>query len=380
MKAPGLAGSFWPSPLQERLLRLVLADDADVEPLWRELQPLPFERLETGTFCLLPPVYARLTAGGVEDDLLPRLRGAYRSAWYRNQLRLDRLRPALEALAENGVEAIAPGGLAVAARYYPELALRPVPLIELAVQPEDGPATREILERLDWRLVGGRSSGFARYTTADGVVPLFLHEGVPPLVGGPVPPGAALQELRAGAELRPLGEAAAWMLDPSDELVVACGLGASTAVVQSPQWLLDTHRVIVTAGVSAEAVAARAVRFRLVPAVRDTLRYLERLVRDDRLRPLLDALERTPTSRRDELVHRLAGAGPGRFGGVPPALVAHARATLDQPTHRTVTGAPRAVAAAWEIDRARLPLVAAEKALARVRRSVRRRAGRAAPS
>jgi hypothetical protein len=153
MKTPGLAGSFWPSPLQERLLRLVLADDADVEPLWRELQPLPFERLETGTFCLLPPVYARLTAGGVADDLLPRLRGAYRSAWYRNQLRLDRLRPALEALAENGVEAIVPGGLAVAARYYPELALRPVPLIELAVQPKDGAATREILERLDWRLV-----------------------------------------------------------------------------------------------------------------------------------------------------------------------------------------------------------------------------------
>ena len=368
---PRLSGSFWPDPVQAKLLAVAFATDHDVVPRWRKLDGVRIETLEVGSLCVLPIVLARLLAAGVEEDeRLTRLQGVQRNVWYRNQLQLHRLPQLVGALEEDGVEPLVLGGAPLAALSYEQPGLRPIVQLEVAVDPDEGPRARTALERHGWRRSGGRDRGFALYATEDGAARAFLHEGVPPFVAGPLSPRATQLEFRARASRRDLAGRATLVLEPADELMVTCALGARRIVPQSPQWLIDVHRIVATSAPAADEVADRAARFHLVPAVRDTFVYLAQVAEIPELGPYVAALSTRTVSRRDALVHSLAGAGSGRLGPPPTALVAHARATVATPLPRAVAGLPRAFRAAWDLDEARhVPVVALRKALGRLRSS-----------
>lgn len=365
--AAGLTGSFWPNPVQEQLLRVAFAADEGVAEHWRQLAGLRIETLEHGTLGLLPVVLARLLAAGVEDERLPRLQGTQRNVWYRNQLQLHRLPKLVAALEDDGVEPLAFGAAPLATLYYEQAALRPIVQLEVAVDPDAGPSARRAIERQGWRRVGGRDRGFALYQADDGAARAFLSEGMPPFVAGPLSPRDALAQLRARASRRELADAPALVLDPVDELVVACALGARRIVPQSPQWLVDTQRILTSVEPDAESLAERAAQFRLVPAVRDTLIYLTRVGATLELDRYVAALSMRAIAGRDRYVHALTGAGSGRFGAPPTALVMHARTTVGTPLPRALMTLPRAFQAAWEVDdRRRLPAVALRKTLRRL--------------
>jgi hypothetical protein len=368
--AGGLSGPFWPNSAQEQLLRVAFAPDDEVVERWRTLAGLRIETLEHGTLGLLPVVLARLVAAGVEDDRMPRLQGTQRNVWYRNQLQLHRLPQLVAALEGDNIEPLALGAAPLAALYYEQPALRPIVQLELAVDPDAGPAARRAIEKLGWRRIGGRDRGFALYQAEEGAARAFLSEGAPPFVAGPFTPRIALAQLRARASRRDLAGTTALVLDPVDELVVACALGARRIVPQSPQWLVDTQRILTSAAPDAESLADRAAQFRLVPAVRDTLVYLARVSEEGELDRYVTALSTRAVSSRDRYVHALAGAGNGRFGAPPTALVLHARTTVGTPLLRALMTLPRAFQAAWEVgDRRRLPAVALRKALRRLGQS-----------
>ena len=129
-------GSFWPSATQRALLEVGLGPEAKAPERWRALQPLDVTTLETGSFGLLPPLYERLHELLPDDPQLPRLFGTYRSVWYRNQLLLERLAVLLPLLRQRaGVQPLLVGGMSALLRWYPRLGLRPVPLLELIVEP-----------------------------------------------------------------------------------------------------------------------------------------------------------------------------------------------------------------------------------------------------
>ena len=116
-----------PSATHEGLLQVIAAPLDELEQRWRALQPLDIARIENGSMPLLLLLYERLKLAEIDDPLLPRLRGAHRSVWYRNQLQLKRLPEALES---EGRGAIVFGDLAVATRYYADLGLRLITRLE----------------------------------------------------------------------------------------------------------------------------------------------------------------------------------------------------------------------------------------------------------
>ncbi len=173
-----------------------------------------------------------------------------------------------------------------------------------------------------------------------------------------------------------LGGASVHVLDPAAELLLACALGARRVVPQSPQWLLDTHRILQSAQVEPAELAAQAATFHLVPALRDTLLYLQRASETLDVAPWLEAVQVLHVTRRDELVHALAGAGDGRLGAPPAALVAHLRATVAAPLPRALGGLPRAFRQAWGLgDGSNLAVAAARKAARRLVGAARRQGG-----
>ncbi len=188
----GLTGSFWPTPVEEKLLRLAFARPEQVPELWGGLKSLRIERLGMGSLCLLPLAYARLLEAGGEDERLPRLKGSYQNVWYRNQLLLDSISTLVDELRSAHVEPVVFGGIAVATRYYPQLGLRPAARLELAVAPRDRQAAARAFQRLGWRSTADGAAGATRFEARDGAVEAVLHVGAPRYFAGPVPACVAL--------------------------------------------------------------------------------------------------------------------------------------------------------------------------------------------
>jgi hypothetical protein len=221
--------------------------------------------------------------------------------------------------------------------------------------------------------LGDAAAGATRFDARDGAVDAVLHEGAPRFFAGPLPAGQALERLRARGESQTIGGASVHVLDPAAELLVACALGARRIEPQSPQWLLDTHRILQSARVEPAELAAQAASFHLVPALRDTLRYLLRASETLDVTPWLEAVLVLHVTRRDEIVHALAGAGDGRLGAPPAALVEHLRATLAAPLPRVLGGVPGALREAWDLsDGSLLAVAAARKGARRLVAATRR--------
>jgi len=373
MRRRGLSGSFWPSRRQEKLLRLALDRRVDVERAWQELQPLQIETLEEGTFALLPLVHARLSEAGLQDERLPRLAGTYRSTWVRNQLQLDRLPFLLKPLRDAGIEPIMSGGAVVAKRYYPQVGFRPILQLELLVAAEEATRAGSLLAQHGWRIDGRTPGRTTRVVQEDGRVAALLYEGVPAYVRGPVGASAAFAALAQEAADVELDGTSARTLTASDELLLACALGARMTFAPGIQWLVDVHQILASGEADSERLAARARAQRLTAPLHDALRYLELTTALEAPEALMSA----PVGARERLVQRLAGNGLGVLGAPPEPVVEYARATLAEPPLSAARGLPRALRDAWGLDGvAEVPAAAARKVVGRARRGQPSRRGR----
>lgn len=107
---------------------------------------------ELRTHRLLPLVAVALRrldlSGAVPIEAVEELEGSFRQTLLANALQLGLLRDLLEALHAIGVRPVVMKGLAVAARYYPDLGARPMVDIDLLVRDaEDDAAQRVFVER-----------------------------------------------------------------------------------------------------------------------------------------------------------------------------------------------------------------------------------------
>ena len=344
MKHQGLRGSFWPTATQQALLRITLGPSDEAAERWRELQPIDIQALDPGSFCLLPLLYERLSEIAPADIRLPLLRGICRSNWLRNQLLIERVALLISALREREIEPVVIGGPAIIARWYSGLGSRPLPQFEFAVDPSEGAAAADTLVAGGWR-AWSRDGVHRWFVDGDGRK-LVLHEGVPPLVAGPLGRAGAMRELRASAGYHDVLGAPMLMLGPVDELMIACGLGARTTVPPTIQWLVDAAKMLAAPGrPDCDELLARARRFHLVEPVRDTLSYLAQLTSAELAVYLTATSETAP--RRERLAYRLSGVRAGAFDGLPQVLASGLRATCEMPVRSALPRLPRHVQEIW---------------------------------
>ena len=356
-------GSFWPSATQRALLEVGLGPEDQGAARWQALQPLDLTTLETGSFGLLPSLYERLRDVVPDDPQLPRLFGTYRSVWYRNQLLLERLAVLLPLVRQRaGVEPLLVGGMSALLRWYPRLGLRPVPLLELIVEPEIVDDAVKVSTYAGWRRSGQTRSSTILRDESRRV--LAIHHGAPPAVVGPLAEHglSALRERAVeldGVEGTPL------VLDPADELLFICAMGARTVPVQTCQWLADVHRLLHSPEAPApETLLERARRAHLVVGVRATLLYLAELAADEVLSAYVAAFVAEPVQRRDRVAFSLAGAAGGRLSGAAQVMAAYLQATADEPPLRAAARLPRHLQERWGArSLAGLPVLALRKAL-----------------
>lgn len=130
--------SPFPTETQMRLLRLILADLPDPAELAAWTREVDIAALDEGSVRLLPSLYRRLSAVGLDHPWLPRMRGWHRRSFYLNRLLIHRGLAVVRRLAGLGIPALLLKGSALGRRFYGDLGERPMGDFDILL-PEDAP-------------------------------------------------------------------------------------------------------------------------------------------------------------------------------------------------------------------------------------------------
>ncbi|HEY7240536.1 MAG TPA: nucleotidyltransferase family protein [Burkholderiales bacterium] len=316
-----------PTAAQELLLTACLAEDGPALAAWeRWCASSDLDRIDEESFRHLPLAWYRLQRVASRDRTFAIATGIYRQAWYRNQLLFRAVSGVLDAFADAHIDAMLLKGMALARRYYPSPATRPMVDIDLLVPRGEAERAIALLERKGWQPVKRTPpSRLLGYSHAVSLVRdqtnLDLHWN------------ALWAQRRADAD-RPFWELAqhiehegrpAYALAPTDELFHACMHGArlsqnaySWAPFPVIRWITDAFMIARRCEIDWPRMAALAERFHARLHLRDAFLYL----RDGLGFPVPDALlaewagARSPA---DELHYELAlAARPPRFFAALP--------------------------------------------------------------
>ncbi len=353
--------AWLPSGLDQQLLTVALFDDDRAAQAWERLRPhLELDRVDWDQHRLLPMVERGLRRSGVADPDLPRLKGIHRQTWSRNQLLLSRTAPALGVLAEAGIPTLVLKGGALGLRYYDDLGLRPMSDLDVLVPFDQAVDATGVLIELGYQAEPlTRAHQLDHHGSAaaqPGGGQIDLHWQLNMALGRDGPPACWSDDFwEAAVDLDVAGQPTR-MLCAADLLLHVCVHGAGWSSGARLRWVADAATVVARAGPTLDwdRLVDQAVDRRVVLASRETLGYLadefEVAVPDDVLRRLRVA----PTSRRDQLVHRLLTRPrptPGRLGGLPITLGRFVCLTAHDPLPAAASELPGYLARSWNIER-----------------------------
>jgi hypothetical protein len=302
-----------PPPEHELLLRVAAGEQEQALSAWREwTERHRLDAVDEGAQRLLPLVYRRLVALGVDDPHLGRLKGLYRRAWYRNQILFRHAASALAELQGAGLETMLLKGASLSLLYYRDDGVRPMDDVDVLVRADSPELALEALTRSGWTR--------ATATPLDALVAVRHAEE---LAG----PGAARLDLHWNALWQPGDDGRLWersvetaiagqparALSPAHELLVACVHGTGSSEAPSIRWAADALTILAAAagGVAWGDLVAHARDRRLTLAVADALAYLRGELGAPVPEAVLGQLRSTATRRHERLGQRALAATPG---------------------------------------------------------------------
>lgn len=146
-----LASPF-PTVAQTQVLTAIFAPEPEARSAfnaWRSGLDLA-GHFDAEVFRLLPSLYLRLSELGIEDDLMPRLKGVYRHAWVRNAQLFYDTDKALAALARAGIPTLVLKGAPLALASYARPGARPMDDLDVAVPQARRAEALRVLQAEGW--------------------------------------------------------------------------------------------------------------------------------------------------------------------------------------------------------------------------------------
>jgi hypothetical protein len=198
---------------------------------------------------LLPLLYERLRAMGIEHPLTPMLLGVRKRAWYLNSMLLRRAALVVGTLRAEGIEVMALKGCALTIAYYRDPASRPMVDADLMVRRSQAERAVKALCAGGWKIKEGHQAsarGFELLRRFGHAVSLGhasgqevdLHWSMLPFADDP---SEGWWDRAGEAEL---GGEKVRVLDPADELLHVCAHGAAWNEVSPIRWIADAATVI----------------------------------------------------------------------------------------------------------------------------------------
>jgi Uncharacterised nucleotidyltransferase len=297
---------LWPNTAGQLLLNAaLLADNRAVESWQRLYRQMGLEFAEDGEFQLLPLVYANLRDLGYTGPETAKLHGAYRKAWYCNQLLFHATAGAAAQLAMSGIPSRMirmTGGLVTIARFYPAHRLRTVRQGELLVDASQLKAAVESLAdgwqprqvRPNFPSKSDQHFGYyASFQRSNAAQPDPYEKGIQERTGQMLDlrfdlhwklfdPRTAVENSKGGSQKAPFPagipygtqEGSLLTLDPATSLLAAC-LQAFPHHWSSLPWVADAFMILQAApSLEWQSVIGQAVRYGAALPTLAALTYL----------------------------------------------------------------------------------------------------------
>jgi hypothetical protein len=332
VRRAGLRGEFWPTDREELLLRAALTPGDEGVRAWRELRPrFEIDGLPSEPMRLLPLVWRNLVRAGVDDPLLPRMKGMYRQTWFHNQVLLRETLPAIRELQVAGIQATVLKGAALIAEGHYEMGSRAIADLDLLVRAAEAPKAMDVLLAGAWRYrpPGGLvdPEWFRRVrvsmVNADGW-DLDMHWRL--YEKFTCPAGAPDEEpiWRQAVPIR-FGDLETRALGPTDQLLHVIAHGARWESDATLRWIADATTLLSADGerIDWELLVERAAGARRTLLLRDALTYLETAGFASIPRRVFGLLAGASASARDRVAVRLGGWSGGRVLGEFPRTLEH---------------------------------------------------------
>lgn len=294
---------------------------------WRERNTL--ETADRASLRLLPLVYRNLRSAQLDAADLERLKGAYRAAWFRNQLLFKHAAEALRALAAEGVQTMLLKGIALSIAHYRDDGVRPMDDVDVLVPRNDFERALAVLERSGWTAHRVRRSGDA--LVAGHALQLQHRDGHGLDLHRYALVEAAVDDpfWSAAVEIDVFGVPTR-TLSPVDQLLHVAVHGARWGPVPPVRWLADAVAIERSAPASMDwtRLVAEATRRRVTASLSAALERLVDAVGFRVPEEVLEHLRAAPKGALERWAHRavLRPAGGGSWLPVTLDLyVRHAR-------------------------------------------------------
>lgn len=376
MRRTGFDGAFWPSPLQEALLRVALMSDDAAREAWRRIRPdLDLDDLwDPEVHRILPLVHAALVRLGEDDPDLPRLKGLARRTWYDNQVRMRAVTPALVLLRDAGIPTMLLKGLPIALGYYRDLSLRPMRDIDVMVPTRRTVDARRVLAEHGWevhRAAPALSHGEGVSHVDGAGFDLHWHLGMPFVL--PDREADSEMDVWAAAEPLELPGVTTLMPCPADMLLHVCVHGAWSGSGSAMRWVTDASCVLRARGdgVEWERMLEQIERRRLVLHMAEPLRYLREVIGAPVPGSVVARVAAMPATRRERAYHRRVThdvTPRSLVGGLPLTVAQWSYASAKWSRTRAARQLPLFLRDHWGlVSVAELPREAVGKGLRRLR-------------
>jgi Uncharacterised nucleotidyltransferase len=376
MRRQGFAGAFWPTPLQESLLRAAVMPADDARASWARLRPdLNLDDIwDPEVHRLLPLVHQSLATLGVDDPDLPRLRGLARRTWYENQLRLRGMAPVIARLEAAGIPTLLLKGLPMALRYYKNLALRPMLDVDVLIPTTQRDDALDLMAAHGWRMRRRHLSLYhgEELSHPDGrKLDLHWHLGMPFMLRDSVDESeddfwsAAIPVDATGVATR--------TLCPADMLLHICVHGAWSGSGSTVRWIADAMTVIREEGerIDWERFVDQVARRRLMLLVGEPLRYLVQVfgaLIPGEVLTRVTGMTATRRERRRYARMTLDLDSPALTGRLPLTMAQWAYASGKWSRLKATWGFPLFLQDQWALDSlAKVPPEAGRKVIRRLR-------------
>lgn len=272
------SGECWPTRIEEIVLRAALASGEEALSAWRVWrEEMELDRIDAGSFRLLPLMYRNLLDLNVEDPLMQKLKGVYRRTWYRNQLLFRDLAGLLRHFREAQLDTMLLKGVPLALLHYKDAGLRPMDDCDVLVPSHQAAAAIDLLDRRGWKPEYWRTDLNIDYLHGTGFVDapgrrLDLHwhaleECLQPRCDDAFWEGAVPAKLH---------EEPTRAMNSADQLLHVCVHGLRWNYIPPIRWIADAMVILRSAGNTMDwgRLATQADSCGVSLPVRDGLQYL----------------------------------------------------------------------------------------------------------
>jgi hypothetical protein len=328
-------GSFRPTQQQELLLHAALLKGREALDAWKEWRSRvdidDIDRLDPGSYRILPLLYRNLNNQGVEDPLMMRLKGVYRLTWYKNQMLFHTIANLLRSFHDAGIKTMVLKGAALTVVFYKDYGLRPMDDFDVLVRTEQAIPAINLLKKLGWKpksfepteeyITVSYSHGF--HDGADREFDLHWH------VLSQNREGDSDDDFWEGAIEIKIHDVPTHALNPADQLLHICIHGTKWDVTPTLRWVEDAITILTTlqSEIDWNRLIAQAEKRRLILPLQDTLIYLRDTFNAPIASEILQSIKDIPVPKIERIEYKITVSPPTRWTAVLDLWCQHSRLT-----------------------------------------------------